>query len=109
MFKGYRELSDRERLILVQLPVGRRQDSIDEFVDFECPLEMETSIQKNSGLSKKDFRTVVNGLIEKGLIERQLATFSVVTGKLRNRVIPVRAYGLCRTRKSIKKIRKLFL
>lgn len=110
MFKGYQQLSDKERLIMVQLPLGKRIDNPGvDFVEYEFPLIRESFVRKNSGLPSKVFSKIVKDLIGKGLIKREKDMFCVSTRSLPARMTVETAYGLKRTSKSTGRVRKIFL
>lgn len=110
MFKGYKQLSDKERLILVQLPLGKQIDNPGvDYVEYEFPLIRESAVRENSGLPSKVFHKTVKDLIGRGLLKRGKDIFNVSKINWSTRIVLESAYGLGRTSKSARRVRKIFL
>lgn len=101
MFKGYKELSDRERLILAQLPEGRLEGSPASRVP---EWKGQSDIRKNSGLETRTFRATVRLLLEKGLIERARVQF---LERRKNETLVSIVLALRRAGKAVKKTRAI--
>lgn len=99
MFKGYKELSDKEKLILVQLPQGKLVGSPSERERVFVSL---SELRKESGLSVDAFSKAVKKLLKKGLVEKSVQEFLQI---FRNTSLPVKSAALCRAGKAVKKVR----
>jgi DNA-binding MarR family transcriptional regulator len=99
MFKGYKQLSDKEKLILVQIPQGKLVGSPPTR---ERVFVRLSEIQKESGLSSESFSRAVNKLIKKGLVEKEIVPHLV---SFRDSLIEVNSTSLTRAGRAVKRVR----